>query len=187
MSSFVVYLHGLVSRHIVRLFFTVLSHFSHSELKENGVHQISCSRIPTSYLSCNIGDRLSRIVHPAAAVTVNKCISHTHGRNVCWLLTSAASGDSLRVYRRERQMDRHQSDALHFPLRTQPVYVSVLQSDSLCICWASTGYLNKLLPQGGKRDDVPPPIAVRLAADLRPSADGSAVSTRIRCRQPTCL
>jgi len=31
---------------------------------------------------------------------------------------------------------------------------------------------------GGRRDDMPPPpMAVRLAADLRPSADGSAVRT----------
>ena len=29
----------------------------------------------------------------------------------------------------------------------------------------------------GRRDDMPPPMAVRLAADLRPSADGSAVRT----------
>ena len=34
----------------------------------------------------------------------------------------------------------------------------------------SPGY-NKLSPRG-RRDDMPPPMAVRLAADLRPSADG---------------
>jgi len=33
----------------------------------------------------------------------------------------------------------------------------------------------------------PPPMAVRLAADLRPSADGSAVRTWLSCRQPVCL
>ena len=35
---------------------------------------------------------------------------------------------------------------------------------------------NKLSPRG-RRDDMPPPMAVRLAADLRPSADVSAVRT----------
>ena len=34
---------------------------------------------------------------------------------------------------------------------------------------------------------MPPPMAVRLAADLHPSADGSAVRTWLRCRQPACL
>jgi len=34
---------------------------------------------------------------------------------------------------------------------------------------------------------MPPPMAVRLAADLRPSAGGSAVRTRLSCRQPACL
>ena len=40
--------------------------------------------------------------------------------------------------------------------------------------------LNKLSPQG-RRDDMPPPapVAVRLVADLRPSADGSAVCTSL--------
>ena len=37
------------------------------------------------------------------------------------------------------------------------------------------------------RDDMPPPMAVQLAADLHPSADGSAVRTRLSCRQPECL
>jgi len=44
----------------------------------------------------------------------------------------------------------------------------------------------KLSPRG-RRDDLPPPTAVRLEADLRPSADGSAVRTWLSCRQPTCL
>ena len=35
----------------------------------------------------------------------------------------------------------------------------------------------------GRRDDMPPPIAVRLVADLRPSADGSAVRIWLSCRQ----
>ena len=34
---------------------------------------------------------------------------------------------------------------------------------------------------------MPPPMAVRLAADLRPSADGSAVRARLICGQPACL
>ena len=33
---------------------------------------------------------------------------------------------------------------------------------------------NKLSPRG-RRDDMSPPMAARLASDLRPSADGSAV------------
>ena len=37
---------------------------------------------------------------------------------------------------------------------------------------------NKLSPRG-RRDDMSPPMAVRLAADLRPSADGSAVRTSL--------
>jgi len=40
----------------------------------------------------------------------------------------------------------------------------------------------KLSPRG-RRDDMPPPIAVRLVADLRPSADGSAVRIWLSCRQ----
>jgi len=40
---------------------------------------------------------------------------------------------------------------------------------------------------GVRRDDMPSPMAVRLAADLRPSADGSAVRTRLSCRQPASL
>ena len=35
---------------------------------------------------------------------------------------------------------------------------------------------NKLSPWR-QRDDMPPPMALPLAADLRPSADGSAVRT----------
>jgi len=40
-----------------------------------------------------------------------------------------------------------------------------------------------------RRDDMRPrpPMAVRLAADLRPSADGSAVCAWLSCRQPACL
>jgi len=37
---------------------------------------------------------------------------------------------------------------------------------------------NEVSPRG-RRDDMPPPMAVRLAADLRPSADGSAVRTSL--------
>jgi len=37
---------------------------------------------------------------------------------------------------------------------------------------------NKLSPRG-RRDDMPSPMAVRLAADLSPSADGSAVQTSL--------
>ena len=40
---------------------------------------------------------------------------------------------------------------------------------------------------GGETICPPPPIAVRLAADLRPSADGSAGHTWLSCRQPACL
>jgi len=40
---------------------------------------------------------------------------------------------------------------------------------------------------GGGETICPPPMAVRLAADLRPSADGSAVHTWLSCRQPACL
>ena len=40
----------------------------------------------------------------------------------------------------------------------------------------------KLSPRG-QRDDMPPPIAVRLVADLRPSADGSAVRIWLSCRR----
>ena len=40
-----------------------------------------------------------------------------------------------------------------------------------------------------RRDVMPrtPPMAVRLAAGLRPSADRSAVRTCLSCRQPACL
>ena len=40
-------------------------------------------------------------------------------------------------------------------------------------------YRNKLSSQGRRDDMPPPPMAVRLAADLRPSADGSAVRTSV--------
>jgi len=40
---------------------------------------------------------------------------------------------------------------------------------------------------GGGETICPPPMAVRLAADLRPSADGSAVRTWLSYRQPACL
>jgi len=40
---------------------------------------------------------------------------------------------------------------------------------------------------GGETICPPPPMAVRLAADLRPSADGSAGHTWLSCRQPACL
>ena len=43
---------------------------------------------------------------------------------------------------------------------------------TLC-CIYDASSLNKLSPRG--RRYIPPPMAVRLAADLRPSADGSAV------------
>ena len=44
---------------------------------------------------------------------------------------------------------------------------------------------NKLSPEGwGRRGDMPPPIAVRLAADLRPSEDCMARSPHMaKCRQ----
>jgi len=45
---------------------------------------------------------------------------------------------------------------------------------------------NKLLSRG-RRDNMPPPMAVPLAVVLRPSADGSAVRTPLSCRQPACL
>jgi len=40
---------------------------------------------------------------------------------------------------------------------------------------------------GGGETICPPPTAVRLAADLRPSAGGSAARTWLSCRQPECL
>ena len=40
---------------------------------------------------------------------------------------------------------------------------------------------------GGGETICPLPMAVQLAADLRPYADGSAVRTRLSCRQPACL
>jgi len=43
-----------------------------------------------------------------------------------------------------------------------------------------------IVPRVVRRYAPPPPMAVRLAADLRPSADGSAVRTWLSCRQPAC-
>ena len=51
--------------------------------------------------------------------------------------------------------DKHRSQSLHYSAK------------------------NKFSPRG-RRDDMPPPMAVRLAADLRPSADGSAVRTMVK-------
>ena len=53
----------------------------------------------------------------------------------------------------------------------------------------------KLHVFGKKQDIAPgdgeticlPPMAVRLATDLRPPADGSAIRTWLSCRQPACL
>ena len=45
----------------------------------------------------------------------------------------------------------------------------------------------KQLSPRGRRDDMPPPMAVRFSADLRPSVDESAVRTWLSCRQPACL
>jgi len=47
----------------------------------------------------------------------------------------------------------------------------------------NTQILKILKPDGGQRDDMPPPMAVRLATDLRPSADGSAVRTSLGAGQ----
>ena len=46
-----------------------------------------------------------------------------------------------------------------------------------------SGNMNKLSPRG-RRNDMSRPTAVRLAADLRPSADGSAVRTLLVAGQP---
>ena len=46
--------------------------------------------------------------------------------------------------------------------------------------------INKLSPRG-RRDDMPPPMAVLLLADRRTFTDGYAVRTWLRCRQPACL
>jgi len=42
-------------------------------------------------------------------------------------------------------------------------------------------------PERGGETICSPPMAVGLAADLRPSADGYAVRTWLSCRQPLCL
>jgi len=47
-------------------------------------------------------------------------------------------------------------------------------------------YCQQLIAPGTARRYAPP-MAVRLAADLRPSADGSAVRTWLSCRQPAYL
>ena len=50
-------------------------------------------------------------------------------------------------------------------------------------------YTEQVIDPGAARRHaaLPPPMAVRLAADLRPSADGSAVRISLSCRQPACL
>ena len=56
--------------------------------------------------------------------------------------------------------------------------------DSLidAVCYATSCIvITSYRPGGGKT------MAVRLAADLRPSADRSAVRTWLSCRQPACL
>jgi len=54
----------------------------------------------------------------------------------------------------------------------------------ICCNHSYLDYLNSApwqiqLSLRGRRDDMPPPMAVRLAADLRPSADGSTVRTSL--------
>jgi len=62
---------------------------------------------------------------------------------------------------------------------------SLAARSSLC---HANQQLTSYRPRGRRDDIVPlPPKAVRLAADLRPSADGSAVRTWLSCRQPACL
>ena len=64
-----------------------------------------------------------------------------------------------------------------------------LRMPARCYAQTCSGWTpdnNELSPRG-RRDDMPPPMAVRLAADLRPSANGSAVCTSLSCRQPARL
>ena len=62
--------------------------------------------------------------------------------------------------------------------------------DSLidAVCYATSCIvITSYRAGGGKTISPPPPMAVRLAADLPPSADRSAVRTYLSCRQPACL
>jgi len=71
-----------------------------------------------------------------------------------------------------------------------------LQTSCLCPCKTNdriclVSLLTKLSPRGGGGGETiySSPMAVRLAADLRPSADRSAVLTSLvaaSCRQPAC-
>ena len=65
-----------------------------------------------------------------------------------------------------------------------------------CLCVATEFSVNKdlykrqliqVIAPGAARRYAPPPMAVRLAADLRPSADGSTDRTWLSCRQPAYL
>ena len=53
------------------------------------------------------------------------------------------------------------------------------QSQLDCIIFPSFTSVETSYRPRGRRNDMPPQIAVRLAADLRPSADGSAVHTSL--------
>jgi len=59
--------------------------------------------------------------------------------------------------------------------RTHRYAQSIIKVADYCYRWSVVCLsVNKLSPQG-RRDDMPPPMVVRLAADLRPTADGSAI------------
>jgi len=66
-------------------------------------------------------------------------------------------------------------------------FLSTLSGNDSFLCNSHYDNINIKLSPRGRRDDMPPPMAVRLAADLRPSADWSAVRTWLSCKQPACL
>jgi len=63
---------------------------------------------------------------------------------------------------------------LDTPLDARAITPTADHSRSSCILTRITSYI-----PGGGETICPPPMAVRLAADLRPSADGSAVRTSL--------
>ena len=96
--------------------------------------------------------------------------------------------EQLRRYRLQQQPD---SDILYVHICdvrfTNENYVTiqqppVCQSPQALLYASPTSY-----HPGAARRYAPAPTALRLAADLRPSVDGSAVRTRLSYRQPACL
>ena len=96
-------------------------------------------------------------------------------------VSSSTPGSSCRSTSSDRARSTSsldESDGRQSAAHGGPCFCSCRRRVALRACarakYAASQLSNKLSSRE-RRDDIPPPMAVRLAADLRPSADGSAV------------